>query len=216
VSDFPHTDSLNINVLKHCVQASPNGSSIVGDGASTWGSTVPTVEREKSLLSLFFGLFVSPELRRENVSNEFQERLILPCPGKNTLDRLTLRIAHSLIPFYHSLLAGPREFLARFFRGFVSLWHRQRRSADFSEGILTSYSAIHIIHIASITITFCSMSAPHYHHYRSFQDEFKGLGALTYYSVYCSLCTRSHIFLNFQLKTGDLSGNHWVGFFPSR
>ncbi|PMD50781.1 uncharacterized protein K444DRAFT_710955 [Hyaloscypha bicolor E] len=83
--DFPHTDSLNVNVLKHCVRSISNSSSIVGDGASTWGSTFPTAEREKSLLSLFFGLFVSPDLGREHVPNEFREQLILPRPGKTHL-----------------------------------------------------------------------------------------------------------------------------------
>jgi hypothetical protein len=85
VLDFPHADSLDVNVLKHCVRSISNGSSIVGDGISTWGSTFPTAEREKSLLSLFFGLFVSPDLGREHVPNEFQEQLILPRPGKTHL-----------------------------------------------------------------------------------------------------------------------------------
>jgi hypothetical protein len=80
--------------------------------------------------------------------------------GKNTPDRLTLWIAHSLMPFHHSLLTGSRKSLAWFFRGFVSLWHRQRRSTGFSERILTPYSAIHIIRVASITITFVACLLP--------------------------------------------------------
>jgi hypothetical protein len=81
-------------------------TTLLGDGARTWGEVNEALWRRKSLWELFWnlftGAFVSSNIERSPVEGVFQEHLIVPHDGQNP-DSLTTWVIHNFIPFYSAL-----------------------------------------------------------------------------------------------------------------
>ncbi|KAN0104952.1 hypothetical protein V8E51_010697 [Hyaloscypha variabilis] len=194
ISDFTKADDANVRSLNACAKYVCRGNAdLHGPGSQTWGSLSSAQREPSSLLSqlwvLVTSIFVSPNLERELVPNEFQEHLIFPRQGYQQPDSLTLWVLRSFIPFYANLrhkfisstiygLLGRVNYRAKSkFRSLLSLWPKRYRSkqqdpesGQYSEAqsveragnvMLTRYySGLNILRVTFIVITVVACLLP--------------------------------------------------------